>query len=130
MSDIETREDIIRLLEAFYSKATIDPVIGYYFTEVVPLDMDTHIPVIADFWETVLFGRAVYKGNVLDIHKQIHQLSAFREEHFARWVALFTETINEMFNGDRAELARQRAESIATIMKIKTIHEGAGIGRV
>lgn len=130
MADIEMREDIIRLLEMFYKKATIDPVIGYYFTEVVPLDMEVHIPVIADFWETVLFGRAVYKGNVLDIHKHIHQLSAFREEHFVRWVSLFKETIDEMFRGDRAELAKQRADSIATIMKIKTIHGGSGIGKV
>jgi hemoglobin len=128
MPDIETREDIIRLLDSFYQKATIDPVIGYFFTEVVPLDMEVHIPVIADFWETVLFGKAVYKGNVLDIHKHIHQLSAFREEHFVRWVSLFKQTIDEMFNGDRAELSKQRAESIATIMKIKTIHGGAGMG--
>jgi hemoglobin len=130
MPDIETREDIIQLLDSFYQKATIDPVIGYFFTEVVPLDMEVHIPVIADFWETVLFGKAVYKGNVLDIHKHIHQLSAFREEHFVRWVSLFKETLDEMFSGDRTELARQRADSIATIMKIKTIYGGVGLGKV
>jgi hemoglobin len=128
MADIETREDIIRLLDVFYQKATIDPVIGYFFTEVVPLDMEVHIPVIADFWETVLFGRAAYKGNVLDIHKHIHQLSAFKEEHFVRWVSLFKQTIDEMFSGDTCELAKQRADSIATIMKIKTIYGGSGMG--
>lgn len=126
MPDIETRADIEHLLEIFYSKATIDPEIGYFFTEVIPLDMKTHIPVIADFWETVLFGKAVYKGNVLDIHKHIHQLSPFADAHFSRWVSLFTATISDLYEGPRAELARQRAESIATIMKLKTIHAGTG----
>ena len=126
MRDLENRTDIEKLLELFYSKALIDPLIGYFFTDVIPLDMKTHIPVIADFWETVLFGKAVYKGNVLDIHKHIHQLSAFTEAHFTRWVSIFKETVDQCYQGEKAELAKQRAESIATIMKLKTIYAGTG----
>jgi hemoglobin len=129
MRDIENRVDIEQLLEKFYQKALVDPVIGYFFTEVVPLRMETHMPLIADFWETVLFGKAVYKGNVLEKHQHIHRLSAFREEHFGRWVSLFTETVDECFVGEKALMAKQRAESIATIMKIKTIYGGIGIGK-
>ncbi len=130
MRDIESRSDIEHLLQNFYSKALVDPVIGYFFTEVVPLQMDTHMPVIVDFWETVLFGKAAYKGNVLEIHKHIHRLSAFREEHFERWVTLFTFTVDEYFAGEKAILAKQRAESIATIMKIKTIYGGGGLKKI
>jgi hemoglobin len=124
MHDIEQRSDIERLLDVFYSKALVDPLIGYFFTEVVPLDMKTHIPVIADFWETVLFGKAAYKGDAMKVHRHIHQLSNFRDEHFKRWVQLFQQTVDELFSGSKAELAKQRAESIATLMRIKTIYSG------
>ena len=124
MKDIETRADIELLMQTFYNKALIDETIGYFFTEVVPLNMEAHMPLIVDFWETVLFGKAAYKGNVMQVHQHIHSLSTFKEEHFARWVFLFYQTINELYSGDHAELAKQRAESIATLMRIKLLHSG------
>jgi hemoglobin len=124
MKEIENRKDIEELMEAFYSKALVDDMIGYFFTEVAPLHMGIHMPLIVDFWETVLFGKALYKGNVLQVHQHIHQLSAFEEKHFTRWVYLFTQTVDELYSGEKAEMAKQRAESIATIMKIKTIYSG------
>ena len=56
MRDIETRQDIEKLMIAFYSKAISDEVIGYIFTEVAKIDLSHHLPIIADFWEMVLFG--------------------------------------------------------------------------
>lgn len=130
MNDITNRDDIVELLEAFYAKALTDPEIGFFFTEVMPLSMDTHIPLITDFWETVLFGKAAYKGNVLDIHRHIHTRFPFTAAHFDRWVMLFTATVDEMFHGTIAELAKQRATSIATIMKLKTVYADHPIGNI
>jgi len=127
MRDIENREDIETLMESFYSKALTDELIGYFFTEVAPLKMETHMPLIVDFWETVLFGKAAYKGNVMQIHQHIHQLSPFKDEHLNRWVEIFKKTVNDLFEGDKAELAKQRGESIATLIKIKTIYSGIGL---
>jgi hemoglobin len=127
MKEIENRKDIETLMESFYSKAVSDEVIGYFFTEVAPLQMEIHMPLIVDFWETLLFGKSLYKGNVLQVHQHIHQLSAFREEHFDRWVSLFTGSVDELYTGEKALMVKQRAESIATIMKIKTIYGGIGI---
>lgn len=126
MKDLETRKDIEALMNAFYSKALTDEVIGYFFTEVVPLNMEVHMPLIVDFWETVLLGKAAYRGNVMQVHQHIHSLSAFKEEHFARWVFLFHQTVDELYSGDHAELAKQRGESIATLMRIKILHSGIG----
>jgi hemoglobin len=126
MTDIRNREDIVLLLERFYSKALVDETIGYFFTEVVPLNMETHIPLITDFWETVLFGKAAYRGNVMQVHQHIHQLSPFNDGHFKRWAQLFIETVEEMFEGDKATMAKQRAESVATLMRIKLVHGGIG----
>ena len=59
--DIESRGDIEMLLWDFYEKAFKDELIGHFFTEVVPLNLDKHVPVIADFWESVLLEGRGYR---------------------------------------------------------------------
>lgn len=125
--DIEHREDLEKLMNAFYAKAMKDTVIGHYFTEVVQLNLQTHIPRIVDFWETVIFAVNKYQGDTFGVHEHLHQLSAFRSAHFDRWVQLFKETTEELFAGDKTEIIKQRAESIATVMKIKLVYHGIGI---
>ena len=124
--DIENRDDIVELLWTFYKRAFQDELIGGFFTEVVPLDLPTHVPVIADFWEAVVFNKQGYRKNVMEVHRHIHQLSAIKKEHLERWVQLFTGTIDELFAGTRAVLMKQRAQSIATLMDIKLNHSGIG----
>ena len=120
--DIQCREDIVDILWKFYTIAFKDDLIGRFFTEVVPLDLDTHIPVIADFWDSVVFNARGYRKNVMEVHQHIHLLSAIRKEHLDRWVKLFTGTVSENFEGEKAELMKQRARSIATLMDIKLNH--------
>jgi hemoglobin len=124
--DIETREELEIFLWAFYKKAFADELIGNFFTEVVPLDLDTHVPVIANFWESVAFNKPSYRRNVMEVHQHIHHLSKIKKEHLDRWVKLFTETLDENFEGSRVELMKQRARSIATLMDIKLNHNGVG----
>jgi hemoglobin len=120
--DLEDRADIEALLKEFYSRAFEDPLIGRFFTEVVPLDLETHIPVIASFWESVLFRTHAYARNVMEIHRGIHLLSPINKEHLDRWVELFTETVKNNFEGEMSELMQQRARSIATLMDMKLNH--------
>ena len=116
---IESRADIETLLQSFYRKLLTDAEIGYFFTEIVPLDLSTHLPLIADFWESVLFNRNSYAKNVMAVHQHISSLSPIKKEHLDRWVRVFSETVDEQFTGERAELAKQRAASVATLMAIK-----------
>lgn len=122
--DIQDRQDLINFLWAFYNKAIHDELIGRFFTEVVPLNLDTHIPVIADFWESVVFNARGYRKNVMEVHQHIHALSSIKAEHLDRWVEIFTTTTDDMFEGDKATLMKQRARSIATLMNIKLNHQG------
>ena len=122
MRDIETRDDLTSLLESFYDKAKRDEVIGHFFTKVIPLDFSKHIPVIVDFWETILFTTHSYKKNAIAPHLHINELSRMEEKHFTRWLKLFSETLDELFSGPNAETAKQRAVSIATIMRIKIMN--------
>lgn len=119
--DIETRDDIELLLRHFYEKVFSDVLIGHFFTKVVPLNLEEHLPVIADFWESVLLDGKGYRKNVMEIHRDINSKSKIEKKHFDRWVKLFLETTDEIFEGSKATLAKQRAVSIATMMNIKII---------
>lgn len=123
MKDIEDIKDIEKMLKAFYSKIISDDLIGHFFTEIIPLNLEIHIPIIAAFWETVLFATKGYGNDVMAMHRHIHQLSTIRKEHFDRWVEVFSKTIDEHFTGTRATLMKQRALSIATMMNLKLNHD-------
>jgi hemoglobin len=111
--DIETRADCERLVRAFYGKALDDPIIGYIFTDVAKLDLEAHVPRIASFWETILLGARSYGGGAFRPHAQIHAKSPLREGHFDRWLFLWRETVDELFAGPRAEIAKAHAERVA-----------------
>lgn len=119
MKDIETREDIDILMEEFYKRAFADEKIGYIFTDVVKLDLEKHLPIIGDFWDSLLLGAKNYQKhgrNPLQIHGEINQKTSLTIEHFRHWLEIFRETVDEMFVGTRAEFAKSRAESIANRM--------------
>ena len=59
--DITNRTDIEKLIILFYEKVKKDTVIGFIFTDVVPINWEHHIPLIVDFWETILLDNPVYK---------------------------------------------------------------------
>ena len=119
MSDVETRADLERMLTAFYEKVFQDELIGRFFTEVVPLNLDVHLPVITDFWESVVFDLHTYQKNVLAIHQHIHQIVPIEKKHLDRWVEVFHKTVDEFFEGSKAEKMKKRAVSVATFMNIK-----------
>lgn len=125
--DISNREDLVNLMKAFYTKALVDGTIGHYFTQVVQLDMEKHLPRITDFWETVVFDAGKYQGNTMKIHEDLHEKSPFESAHFTRWIDLFKATVDEHFAGENAEKIKSRAISIATVMNLKMVHGGAGL---
>jgi len=120
-TDIQSREDIELLVKSFYDKVVKDDVIGYVFTDAIKVRWERHLPVMYDFWENTLFFTGTYDGNPMFIHKNIHRHTPLNTQHFERWVKLFTETVDLLFEGNKAELAKQRAISIATVMQLKIL---------
>lgn len=123
MKDLNTRQDIKHLVDSFYKKARKDDLIGIYFTEVVQLDWDVHMPVMYDFWETTLLGSGPYRGNPMLKHIDLHRKRPLEGAHFDRWLNLWVETVRRLFEGENAENAVKRATQIAQLMKFK-IAEG------
>lgn len=124
MKDIETREDIELLLTRFYDVAIVDEQIGHHFAE---LDLRTHLPVIVDFWEKVLFGKNIYFGNPLFVHQKLHEKNPLKLEHFQHWVAIFSATVDTHFAGEMAENAKMRAKMIAHSLNQRLNEEPAVI---
>lgn len=116
---IENREDIRLLVENFYSKVKKDAVIGDIFNDVLVFRWDTHIPIMIDFWETVLLGGSAYRGNTMGVHIELNKVHPLKPEHFARWKELFFETLDEHFTGAKVEEAKSRAELMETLMQAK-----------
>ena len=117
--DIETREDCERLVRAFYGRALTDPMIGYLFTDVAKLDLEAHVPVLTDFWETLLLGAKSYDRGSFQPHAALHQKSELRGGHFDRWLALWYQTVDELFAGPRAEQAKADAFRLANAFKMR-----------
>ena len=123
--DIDSKADIELLVNSFYDKVKFDPVIGPFFTELVKINWDKHLPVMYSFWENTLFFTGSYSGNPMKMHQKLNDIFHLDAKHFDRWVKLFTTNVDELFAGEKAELAKQRARSIATVMQIK-FNSGAG----
>ncbi len=117
--DISSRADIEQLIDLFYKKVKKDSTIGFIFTDVVPINWAHHIPVIVDFWETILLDNPVYKKNAMEVHYDLNKKLPLKKEHFESWLNLFFTTLDELFEGKIATLAKTRAKSIADVMMFK-----------
>ena len=117
--DITGRDDIDELMRLFYSRAMSDDTIGYLFTDVAKLDLDHHLPIIGDFWETMLFRTGDYGRhgrNPLQVHGDLDARSRLLPEHFERWLEIFTALTDELFEGPTAEFLKMRSRAIAARM--------------
>src|SRR3954464_5390407 len=113
--DIENIEDIKLLVNSFYDKVKADNVIGYIFNDIAKVNWEKHLPVMYDFWENIIFFTNNYSGNPMIAHMNLNQLVALKKEHFEQWLKLFTGTVDELFEGKKATLAKEKALNIAAI---------------
>lgn len=117
--DIETRDDLHLLMQQFYKKLLADDSISYFFTEVARINLEHHLPILVDFWDNILFGSDTYRKNAMQPHINLHAQSPILSHHFETWLRYFKNTVDDLFEGQRAFIAKEKATSIATVMKIK-----------
>jgi hemoglobin len=111
--DLSGRGDVEVLVRTFYTRAFADPLLGPVFRDVAHMDLEAHLPVMCDFWQTVLFRAGLYRRNALQVHADLHAVFPLSSAHFARWLALWTATVDDCFAGEKAELAKTQASRIA-----------------
>jgi hemoglobin len=111
--DIRDRDDIADLVTAFYTRAFADPVLGPIFTNIARMDLEAHMPIMCDFWETVLFQAGKYSRNAFSVHLDLHRLEPLTPMHFQRWLGIWEGTVDDLFAGPKAIQARVQASRIA-----------------
>lgn len=108
MKPLENRADIDLLVNTFYARVKLDPLIGPIFLRVIGDHWDEHLKKIQNFWDTLLFGAGNYEGRPFPPHMPL----GLKPEHFKRWLELFFATVDEFFEGRRAEEIKMRALNI------------------
>ena len=116
---LNTREAIELLVNSFYTKVKQDDLLAPIFNNTEFFSWDTHIPVMVDFWETLLLDTATYKGNTMQKHISLHRRTPLTPELFERWKLLFYSTLDELFEGENVVKAHKRVEAMSGLMQFK-----------
>lgn len=123
MKELENREDIVTMVNTFYTHLQQDKELDYLFNTVAKVHWESHLPKMYDFWETILFHKPVFKGNPMKVHMDLDNKTKLKKENFDTWLVIFKKTIDELFVGEVANLAKQRAESVAMSIQLNTVYK-------
>lgn len=115
-SDIEDRDDIELLVRNFYRSAAMDDLLGPVF-EAARVNWNAHIATLVDFWSWQLLGEPGYAGQPLLAHQPVNARTPLSSAHYARWVQLFCDTVDDSFVGATAEVAKGRGRKMAAAME-------------
>jgi hemoglobin len=120
-TDIKGRLDIVILVDTFYRKVLKDRVLSNIFKELSASNFTYHLPVMYDFWENIILRTGSYEGNPMHLHRNINHLTPLNEGHFKRWDKLFLRTIDELYEGPKATIAKKQGLSISLILREKLL---------
>jgi hemoglobin len=109
MHDIESLTDCRTLVERFYATAAQDPLLGPIFTARLSRSWPAHMETMTRFWGAVLFAQPLYHGRPLERHEGL----PLEEAHFSRWLSLWTDAVDALFAGPRADHAKRGAARMA-----------------
>lgn len=123
MKDIETPEDIHRIVSTFYDYLLKDESISYLFTDVVAIQLEEHLPILVTFWSQALLGTGGYYNNLTQIHLDLHHKSALTPELFQIWLGHLNAAIDMHCQGLNCERMKTQALNLATVMQIKIAKE-------
>src|SRR4051812_31020618 len=98
------------LLQRFYGRVRADAELGPVFNDAVG-DWDHHLGTLADFWSSVMLTSGRYKGNPMAVH--LRHAARIPSEMFGRWLAIWTETTDEMMSPAVAAVMQAKAARIA-----------------
>ena len=113
--DLDSPEEIAEMVRRFYADVAQDELLGPLFNDVARVDWSEHLPKLAAFWCRALLGLSGYAGNPFQAHAAVHERSAFAPAHFARWLALFHETLELGWVGPCADRAAALAANVARV---------------
>lgn len=120
--DIAHLDDVKFLVDSFYQKVLKDRLLGPVFEERINNNWIPHLEKMYRFWQTVLLEEHTYHGHPFAPHVGL----PIDKKHFERWLALFGETLEENFEGERQQEAMWRARKMAEMFQIKLAYYRGG----
>ncbi|MEP3207924.1 MAG: group III truncated hemoglobin [Maribacter sp.] len=119
-ADITTRKDVKLLVVTFYEKVRKHDILGPIFNQIIS-DWEAHFELLTDFWDTQLFLKRKYHGNPVTVHQEVDNKinNTVTSEHFGLWLNLWFKTIDELFEGETAWIAKNRAQKMSTMLFLK-----------
>jgi hemoglobin len=115
-----TEESIALLIDRFYGRIRRDPMLAKVFEgAIAPEDWPEHLTTMQRFWSSVMLASGRYSGNPLAVHLGVHGLE---RPMFAHWLALFDETVRELFASEMATLFAAKARRIAASLELAVFH--------
>lgn len=116
---ITNRKDVSNLVRNFYAKIRVHDELGPIFNSIVD-DWETHLEKLTDFWEMVILntGPGAGKFNPVKTHKDVDKTTGYQihQALFGHWLELWFSTLDEYFEGSRAEFAKEHARKMAHIL--------------
>ena len=109
-----TEELIAELVDTFYGRVRLDPLIGPVFLATLGDDWGPHLAKLRDFWSSVTLMSGRYRGKPQAVHMPLR----LEMPHFERWLALFEATVAELCTGPARFLFIDRAHRIADSLQI------------
>jgi hemoglobin len=97
------------VVRAFYAEVRSDPLLAPVFNAAIQ-DWEPHLLRMCDFWSSVLLMSGRFKGTPMASHARLPELGP---PHFARWLALFRDTVSRTCAEPAAALFISKAEMIA-----------------
>lgn len=118
--ELKNRDDVQLLVKTFYEKIRKDIVLGPIFNTIIT-DWESHLTLLTDFWDTQLFLKRKYYGNPVTAHQEVDDKMdhTITSEHFGLWLNLWFATIDELFEGETAWIAKNRAQKMSTMLFIQ-----------
>ena len=113
--DIQNLNDIKAMVDSFYAKVQINPIIGPIFHQVVQNNWPAHLEKMYGFWQSILLNERSYSGSPFPPHARL----PIDKSHFDIWLDLFCKNVDELYQGPLAEEAKLRAEKIAQVFVSK-----------
>lgn len=122
--EIETRIDVFLLVNEFYKKVRKDQFLEPFFNSTIT-NWPSHIEHLTDFWEANLFLKNTFRGNPVIKHQMVdkkfnHSIESY---HFGIWLNLWFQTLDELFEGELVDLAKDRARKLGTHFLISLVRK-------
>ena len=108
MTDITNNDDIKLLVDTFYAEAQKDELVSPIFDKYIK-DWDAHHVKLYQFWKTVILKQAAYQAKPVQMHFKM----PIEQKHFDRWLEIWLITVDNLFIGTNADIAKHRGMKMA-----------------